>query len=96
MEDGRGGKEGDDERCKVDRCSIIVEEKAGVCLGGGEVPTRRPLGDVVIKHELCRDVADAVDGNHDVVRVTEGVAPVTPIRHPERDKDHARVHNEAE
>ena len=95
VEDGRGGKEGDDQRCKVDFEPILVQKEARVGLGGGEVPARRPLRLVVVEHELRRDVADAVDGDHEVLRVAEGVSPVPPVCKPERDEDHGRVRAKA-
>ena len=77
------------------RVAVVVEEEARVGVGGGEVPARRPLRHVVVEHELRRDVADAVDRDHHVLRVAEGIFAVPPVGHPEGDEDHARVRAEA-
>ena len=77
------------------RHSIVVQEEPRVGLGGGEVPSLGPARQVLVEHSLGWDVADAINGYHDVLGVVHGVQVVAPVGEPVGEDDHGGVRNEA-
>ena len=96
VEECRRRKPRDDERRKVDGVSVVAQEEAVVLLRVGEVPARRPLGDVVLDHVGRGDLRDAVDAHGEVLVLRHRVAVPAPVGKVERHEDHGRVHDQAE
>lgn len=96
VEEGRGRKPRDDERREVDGIAVVTQEEALIFLRVGEVPSRRPLGDVVLDHVGRGDLRDAVDAHGEVLVLRHRVAVPAPVGKVERHEDHGGVHDQAE